>query len=354
MMLTPTHLATFPCREDKAPLSRRGFKDAVRGVMWPRSPLVGAPTGKVNGFDVLDVDGRTGREWLGRTEVPPTRVHYTQRGVHLLFEHAPGLRCSTGRIAEGVDVRGEGGYIIWWPREKLPIEDLEIVEWPEWLLEKAKGKSHDREYPSKVIPSLPFPSLACEVASLTEALFKLDPVEWQGKHDEWLTLMMASKAAGIGKEDWVEWCVGDECYADDEDLIGLKWDSVPARHSGALHKALAARGIRYRAKRAKRDLLAGVPSIKRQPSIIEKNSPTLRSRTDGLLRWLAKNGTGDGLFSATCLMAEMGITQDTATRLISGNLPSLRQALGDVEFSYQITRAFAWVAAKGPTQGHPQ
>ena len=139
MHLTPTHLATFPCKPDKAPLSRRGFKDAVRGMMWPRSPLVGAPTGKVNEFDVLDVDGRAGREWLARNEVPPTRVHYTQRGCHLLFEHAPGLRCSTGRIAEGVDVRAEGGYVIYWPREGLPIEDLPIVAWPEWLLKEAMG-----------------------------------------------------------------------------------------------------------------------------------------------------------------------------------------------------------------------
>jgi hypothetical protein len=72
----------------------------------------------------------------------------------------------------------------------------------------------------------------------------------------------------------------------------------------------------------------------------------LRSRSDGLLRWLASNPTGAGLFSASCLFAEMGLTQDTTTRLISGNLPGLRKALGDAEFTYQITRAYAWVAAK--------
>jgi hypothetical protein len=46
-------------------------------------------------------------------------------------------------------------------------------------------------------------------------------------------------------------------------------------------------------------------------------------------------------------MAEMGVTQATTTRLISGNLPLLRRELGDSEFTYQITRAYAWVAAKG-------
>jgi hypothetical protein len=26
------------------------------------------------------------------------------------------LRCSRGRIAPGVDVRADGGYVIWWPQ----------------------------------------------------------------------------------------------------------------------------------------------------------------------------------------------------------------------------------------------
>jgi hypothetical protein len=279
-MLNESQIYTFPCRPDKAPLSRRGFKDAIRGVWWPRSPLVGVPTGRRNDFDVLDIDGRPGREWLARNAIPPTRVHYTQRGCHLLFAHAPGLRCSTGRVADGVDVRAEGGYVIYWPREGLPIEDHEIAEWPEWLLQEAKGKPRLDVYPSKVIPSL-LPNHAV-VASLTEAPFKLDPVEWQGKHDEWLGLMMACKAAGISKEDWVEWCVGDECYADDEDLIRLKWDSVPARHSGALHKALAARGIKCRARRANSNYLAGVHiSAKAAPNSNSppKPPPNLHSRS---------------------------------------------------------------------------
>ena len=144
MMLNESQIYTFPCRADKAPLSRRGFKDAIKGVWWPRSPLVGVPTGKRNDFDVLDVDGRAGREWLARNAIPPTRVHYTQRGAHLLFAHATGLRCSTGRIADGVDVRAEGGYIVWWPREGLPIEDLEIAVWPDWLLAKAMGPGRGR------------------------------------------------------------------------------------------------------------------------------------------------------------------------------------------------------------------
>src|SRR5262249_13964546 len=58
----------------------------------------------------------------------------------LLFKHVDGLRNSVGRIADGVDVRAEGGFIIWWPRQKLRVlSDAEIAEWPAWLLALARG-----------------------------------------------------------------------------------------------------------------------------------------------------------------------------------------------------------------------
>ena len=72
---------------------------------------------------------------------------------------------------------------------------------------------------------------------------KLDPCEWrsegsQESYDGWFALMMACKAAGIAREDWLEWCALDECYADAGDEVGRKWDGAPARHADALFKAL--------------------------------------------------------------------------------------------------------------------
>jgi Bifunctional DNA primase/polymerase, N-terminal len=111
-------LWTFPCGEDKKPRNANGFLGAVQGVWWPRAKLVGVPTGNRNGFDILDIDGSEGLRWYDRNydAIPQTRAHSTQRGCHLLFVNAPGLRCSTGKIAPGVDVRAEHGYCIWWPR----------------------------------------------------------------------------------------------------------------------------------------------------------------------------------------------------------------------------------------------
>jgi hypothetical protein len=106
-------------------------------------PLVGVLTGAANGFDCLDIDP-AGGGWYDRNfdALPLTRAHATRRdGVHLLFKHAEGLRGSAGKIAPGVDVRADGNYIIWWPRQGLPFEDHPISEWPNWLLEEAMAPS---------------------------------------------------------------------------------------------------------------------------------------------------------------------------------------------------------------------
>jgi hypothetical protein len=342
---------TIPCGEDKKPRTKHGIDDAVQGVRWRSYPLMGVLTGQRNGFDVLDIDGEAGLRWytMNYDAIPQTRAQSTQRGMHLFFNNAPGLRCSTGSethgIAPRVDVRAERGYCIWWKREGLPFEDHPLADWPDWLLAEAMRKPRREVNPNTLPSSAPHGV----VAELTEALFELDPCDWQSEgsqesYDGWLALMIACKAAGINREDWLEWCAGDENYADAGDEVGRKWDGLVAKHSDALFKALAREGIGL-SREVQKWRSVGVPLL--APTI--KPHPNLKSRTGGLLRWLAKNATGDNLFNAACLLCELGLTQATTTRLISGNLPGLRSDLGDVEFTYQITRAFAWVAAKGAT-----
>jgi Bifunctional DNA primase/polymerase, N-terminal len=133
----------FACGLDKRPLTQRGFYNAKTDVDDSDWPLVGIPTGAVSGFDVVDVD-LEGLCWLDVNweKLPPTRTHATRSGGrHLLFRHADGLRCSAGRIGKGVDVRADGGYIIWWPRQGFRVlSDAEIADWAEWLLELARKK----------------------------------------------------------------------------------------------------------------------------------------------------------------------------------------------------------------------
>jgi hypothetical protein len=146
-------LPVFPCKPDKRPATKRGFLDATRdpaGVvdLWrgcrATETLIGVPTGDVSGFDALDIDPRHGGdEWLTEASdrIPATRWHHTRSGgLHLLFRHADGVRNSAGRtrhrgIAPGVDVRGSGGYIIWWPAHGCRVDNQALgATWPEWLL----------------------------------------------------------------------------------------------------------------------------------------------------------------------------------------------------------------------------
>jgi hypothetical protein len=137
---------SFPCHEDKRPACPHGFKDATADPeklreLWRQYPgaLVGVPTGEASGIFVVDIDSARHEEandWLERHSpyLPDTRQHATKSGgLHLLFKHRAGLKNTTSKLAKGVDTRGEGGYIIWWPfhmglnaphKLELPIADL--------------------------------------------------------------------------------------------------------------------------------------------------------------------------------------------------------------------------------------
>lgn len=69
-------------------------------------------------------------------------VNKTRRGYHLVYEASIPVQCSTSKIAPGVDVRGDGGYVIWWPAMGLPqtgsLDDL--TQFPAWLLDRRAGQ----------------------------------------------------------------------------------------------------------------------------------------------------------------------------------------------------------------------
>ena len=143
----------FFCALDKTPTTPHGFHDATddRGALfdlWQLNPgeLIGVATGEVSGFDVVDVDIEhlAARVWwhLNAGRLPQTRTHATRRGgLHLLFGHRAAMCCSASRIAIGVDVRGDGGYCIWWPGAGLPVLcDKPPAPWPEWLVAVAEPR----------------------------------------------------------------------------------------------------------------------------------------------------------------------------------------------------------------------
>jgi hypothetical protein len=144
-------LPVFPCNADKRPTCPHGFKDAARlpaavRKLWELYPgvLVGVPTGVLTNLSVIDLDSKhhEARVWCqeNRERLGKTRTHRTRSGgLHLLYKYQSGLRCSTSKLAPGVDVRSEGGYVIWWPAHGCePPDNSDPAPFPPWLWEALK------------------------------------------------------------------------------------------------------------------------------------------------------------------------------------------------------------------------
>jgi hypothetical protein len=115
-----------PCPEKagKHPRTTHGFKDATASrsavaAQWARWPdaNIALPTG--THFTVLDSDPKYGGDETLRgleTEhgpLPTTwRVLTGGGGLHVFFQPVPGLRNSTALLGPGLDIRGEGGYVV--------------------------------------------------------------------------------------------------------------------------------------------------------------------------------------------------------------------------------------------------
>ena len=145
----------FPCeRGAKRPLTRNGHWDATsdrraieRWWRWP-SANIGFPTGEKSGIVVLDVDvDDGGLESLAKLEregapVPKTATTRTGGGgLHLFFRYPRGteIRNSAGLLGSGLDVRGEGGYVVVPPsRTQGPYEwvDRSPLAEASWLIDR--------------------------------------------------------------------------------------------------------------------------------------------------------------------------------------------------------------------------
>jgi putative DNA primase/helicase len=183
----------FPCDPiSKRPLTEHGFQEASQEPSrirrwWRTYPeaLVGVPTGTASGLVAIDVDP-DGRQWLTdhQGRLGAHRLHGTRRGKHLLYRmNGQTIRNSAGVVAEGVDVRGEGGYVIWWPAHG-GVAIGEPGELPGWL-ERVLCKS--------------------QVTKITNGNGHRKPEDWpeevqEGQRNEWLS----KRAYSLVKAGWGE------------------------------------------------------------------------------------------------------------------------------------------------------
>lgn len=132
---------------------------------------IGLRTGVVSGFWALDIDPKSGgSESLLALEsqygaLPATRVHRTgSGGLHYLFK-LPGtfeVTNSRGRLPRGIDVRGNGGFIVA-PGSVTGVGSYrtevasDIVDAPDWLLNLIAPQTLERQI--EVVESVAFSDL---------------------------------------------------------------------------------------------------------------------------------------------------------------------------------------------------
>ena len=118
---------------------------------WPNANI-GIVTGEISNLIVLDIDPKHGGDiTLARLERRFGRLPVTVEaatgggGRHFYFAHPGGLIRNRTGLAQGIDVRGEGGYIVAppsihpsgrpyvWTAGRSP-EDIALAALPRWIL----------------------------------------------------------------------------------------------------------------------------------------------------------------------------------------------------------------------------
>lgn len=196
-------------------------------------------TGAVSGCFVLDADNLMARIEAESRGLPPTFTVRTPRGTHFYFNH-PGWeisnRAGTLDNIDGLDLRGDGGYVVGPGSYFVPsaaeiakgkIEgayvvehDVPLADAPDWLLALTIPKHNDRPSAPHVDAEETTPygrgALNSEIAKLIDcpsgrindqinlSAFKLGQLRAGGEitdEEGWGALMEALATMGLGGED---------------------------------------------------------------------------------------------------------------------------------------------------------
>lgn len=165
--------SVFPCRaRGKEPLTDHGFKDATTNLdeirawwsKWPEANVAIA-TGSRSNLLVLDIDPRNGGDGslaaLEKSHCALPRdyvVETSDRGLHYYFRLPDGLSIPCSVLADGIDIKCEGGYVMAPPSihpsghryRRQGSGDVPAA--PDWLvmklLQKAGAQAHAGDGPT--------------------------------------------------------------------------------------------------------------------------------------------------------------------------------------------------------------
>lgn len=255
VMLAELGYRVFPVRPGgKAPATPHGCLDATCDIetienWWTANPAynIGVST---DGLLVVDVDVKDGvtPEWFTPetadrlTSSAGAVVRTPRTGWHLWYRQPDGveLRNTTGRIADGIDTRANGGYVVCYPSvtatgaytavselDRAP-EDLPPV--PQWLLDELpdnkpaapKPETNGTPINPQWVDHRPLQQ-SDDAATVQAALSVLDP---DCSYDDWVKVGMAvhSVMPGIdGEIAFDQWSRSGAKYVEGEP--SRKWKS---------------------------------------------------------------------------------------------------------------------------------
>lgn len=233
-------------RGPKSPITTNGFYDASQDpeqirAWWAARPdaLVGVPTGRKTRLVVIDYDPDKAEpetnEWIAEhaEQLMSTMIHGTRRGGrHYIFVCPEEGRYPSatnvvldGKKRPGLDIRGEGGYIIWWAIHG-GTRTGNIVRLPDGLLPGLELVSRDLP---PLSPRSPEQWLA-DRPRVIEALSYLDPSDYKVWIDNGAILHFASGGCEDGFQVFHQYSRGDfrghvpKSYGG-EDVCRFKWHS---------------------------------------------------------------------------------------------------------------------------------
>jgi predicted P-loop ATPase len=156
----------------KAPATKHGFKDAttekatiVRAWTSNAAANVAIATGAMSGIVVLDVDPRNGGDGslveLERLHgsLPETLTVATGGGGRHFYFAAPKGAVRSGVVADGLDFKADGGYVVAPPsthpdggqyRWVNAPANMKLAPLPDWLRPPSKSKAHEATHGASV------------------------------------------------------------------------------------------------------------------------------------------------------------------------------------------------------------
>ncbi len=249
LALVADGIAVFPVGPDKRPLVK-GWQDKATTdpdqikAWWRDRPDVmpAIPTGKRNGIAVLDVDRKNGKDGLAELAalgldveaLSDTQVATAGDGRHIYLEWPEGMGNSAAGLPPGLDVRGEGGYVVapgainGKGAYRLLKGSLtaKLPPWPEVLPIRRKPVDAGEAQPT----GLPWSAFA-EVVRAVPNDGDAFPTR-----DDWLNMGFAIHAESGGSLDgndlWHEWSAQHGTY--DPTETDRVWESFKADRPGGL------------------------------------------------------------------------------------------------------------------------